>query len=209
MMYKIKRVAWVGLAALAIGIAPRTARAADATQPSGQVAPTGSDIAELQAREAQDAKRIDQQSALLAAQADELAKTKALVELQQKQVAAMKQALDGANARLTVAEAATTRAGGAPSDDARLRIDELDDTRAGAAPTGGQPVGEAPPTHANQALALPLPQLVAGAFAPESTTAGITVNRDFFSFAGSPSTGNEHLASGNGDERDATHDCGH
>ena len=60
-----------------------------------------------------------------------------------------------------------------------------------------------------RALALPLPQLVAGAFAPESTTAGITVNRDFFSFAGSPSTGNEHLASGNGDERDATHDCGH
>jgi hypothetical protein len=161
MTYRINRAAWVGIAilALAFASAPRAARAADAAaQPAAQAAPAGSDLDDLRAREAQDAKRIDEQSALLAAQADELAKTRTLVEQQQQQLAAMKQSLDDANSRLSLAEIATTRAGGVPSDDARLQIAQLDDERAGAVPPGGQPVGEAPPTHPNAGLALPLPQ---------------------------------------------------
>ncbi|HXQ14958.1 MAG TPA: hypothetical protein VN814_10095 [Caulobacteraceae bacterium] len=154
----IKTAAWLGGAFVALGLigTPCAAVAADQAAPAPSASPSTSDVDALRAHEAEDSKRLDEQSALLKEQANQLAETRALVEQQQDELSELKQALGDAQAKLT-------QANPAPAEDQRLEIAELNDTRgagvpAGGQPVGGQPVGEAPPTHANAALALPLPQ---------------------------------------------------
>jgi hypothetical protein len=151
-----KQSMWVGVAFCAVALitAPRTAMAAAPdSSPEMAADPIGA-LLRLSAREADDAKQLKDQAALIAQQADELAKTKALIEAQQRQLDAMKLA----TADLQSIRAAGTPDGGAGGRDLTA-IDEIQGggPDAGGSPAGG-PVGEAPPVHPNAQVALALPQ---------------------------------------------------
>jgi hypothetical protein len=147
---RYKKSLWAGLAlsALALVAAPRAAFADPA--PAAATEPT-SDLARLIAREAEDAKQIDAQSALIAKQAKELDETKALIEQQQRQLDAMK---------LATSDLQAIRAGGDAGATASGRdLTAIEEVQGGGgsdpnAPSGG-PVGEAPPPVPQATLALP------------------------------------------------------
>ncbi len=150
---------WSGVAAALFLAAPAAALATDAaaltpatagpaTNSAAQPASAPSDaaaIADLVAREAQDEKQLQAQQALIQQQAAELARTKALLEEQQGDLNSLK---------LATNDLLAARGAGGPG--AAGGIQEIAANTQG--PPGGEPVGQAPPTHPNQALALPLPQ---------------------------------------------------
>ena len=147
-----KASAWIAaaLCGLTLLAAPQIASAA---APSGTAAadPT-SELRRLTEREAQDSKEIDAQAALIAAQADALAKTKALLEQQQRELDAMK---------LAQGDLQSVRAAGMPGAGANDRDQTVIAEIQGVGDTGGAPtapVGEAPPAHPNANVALALPQ---------------------------------------------------
>ena len=121
----------------------------------GVAAATGqaSALRRLSAREAADAQQLKDQAALIAAQADELAKTKALIEQQQRQLDAMKLATTDLQSERAAGEPGAAT-GGIWTAGAEIQAGGTD---AGGPPSGG-PVGEAPPTHPNAQVALALPQ---------------------------------------------------
>jgi hypothetical protein len=156
-----ERSMWVVavIGAVATVTAPQAAMAAGQDATADQSPAMMAGLAGVADREAKDEKRIDEQAALLAAQAAELAKTKALLEQQQQQLEAMKVALVGTEARLTSAENEATRAAGVPGAGMPTVIADLSSggggggDASGAAPSG--PVGEAPPALPPATLALP------------------------------------------------------
>ncbi|MGH3428217.1 MAG: hypothetical protein ACRDQZ_11745 [Mycobacteriales bacterium] len=123
---------------------PSSAVAIAPVQPASST-DTNDAIAALIAREAQDEKELEAQRALIQQQAAELARTRTLLDQQQRDLDSLKLATNDLQA---------VRAAGMAG--AAGEVQQIAANDVGGA--GGQPVGEAPPTHPNAALALPLPQ---------------------------------------------------
>jgi hypothetical protein len=143
---KLRGIAFCAAALIA---APRVAAAADVdSQPTAKADSIEAVVKHLSQLEASDASQIRAQALLIAQQADELARTRALLDKQQRELEA---------ARLTAADTEAIRAGsvvGAPAAD-DTAIEEI---RAGASDSTAPviaPVGQAPKL---AAITLALPQ---------------------------------------------------
>jgi hypothetical protein len=145
---KLRGIAFCAAALIA---APRVAAAADVdAQPAAAPDSIEAVVERLSQLEASDASQIKAQAQLIAQQADELARTRALLDKQQRELDA---------ARLTSADNEAIRAGsrvmGAPpADDTQIAEIRAGASDAGTPPPSG-PVGEAPPPVPAATLALP------------------------------------------------------